>query len=698
MFQTQEDGQARSSLKDRFKLLRLREEAGITNLDELQNNGGGGLVSPPAKKTGRTSSFNFSFGRRKVEDAEGGVAVEGAADSGSPSPVKSIQSGSISTHVKAAGPQAGPASESSPPVDWDLWQSVVYEGPAAVARTSPDELTAAIASGIPSVIRGVVWQALAQSKSENLEAVYKELVNRGTDKEDTFRPFDARTPSFIRTQGNGSVKDSMASSASSVHSDTSTPATSTATTGAAGGQAVEEEMRRPSTAAAEPEKQRKGMTDADKLVKLEKAIRRDLGARTSYSKYVMSAGLQDGLFGVCKAYALFEPEVGYAQGLNFIAMPLLFNMPEEEAFTLLVRLMSHYKLRTLFEPSMSGLHLHLYYFSRLLEDSEPALYCHLNRRGVQPQLYATQWFLTLFTYKFPLQLVLRVYDLVLNEGLSAVLKFGLCLVQRNRDTLMGMNDMSKLTTFLKERLFDVYLDKTPSANSLLESGFFGSAGGIDREVYRADTLVQDACAVEITPEMLATYTTEWEAQEAERKAREDELEFLRTSNVSLQSRVRQLEDTNEKMDGEHVAVASELVKTKIDNQMLADHNESLKGQVDGLREMVDRQPEEVEARLREEMERIMTRNVEVQNENRHLEDQLAELERELVGVKMQYAEVSWPILHLFSSSHPCSISSPSFEHACNVAEAAFKLQARLTATSRTGTDQRRLRVAEAKVG
>ena len=176
-------------------------------------------------------------------------------------------------------------------------------------------------------------------------------------------------------------------------------------------------------------------------------------------------------------------------------------MPEEEAFSLFVTLMNKYGLRDLFIQDMPGLHLHLYQFERLLEDMEPALYCHLRRKDVKPQLYATQWFLTLFAYRFPLQLVLRIYDLILSEGLEgAILKFGIVLMQKNAEALMGMNDMSTLTTFLKERLFDVYTDKAPSASSILESGFFGSTGGIDKEVYRADMLVKDAVAVKATPE------------------------------------------------------------------------------------------------------------------------------------------------------------------------------------------------------
>ena len=316
-------------------------------------------------------------------------------------------------------------------------------------------------------------------------------------------------------------------------------------------------------------------------------------------------------------------------------------MPEEEAFCLLVRLMNQYHLRDMFIQDMPGLHLHLYQFERLLEDMEPALYCHLHRKGVAPQLYATQWFLTLFAYRFPLQLVLRVYDLILSEGLEgAILKFGIALMQKNAHNLLRMNDMLGLTNFLKDRLFDVYTDQAPSANSLLESGFFGSSGaGIDKEIYRADILVQDACAVRITPEMLKAYTSEWEEKQRLERDREIELETLRSTNASLALKVRSLEERTEKSDTEHVQMASELVRTKVENQELHDNVESLSGQTGELRSMVEKQPEEVEQRLKEEMDRIMKRNIEVQNENRALEEQIADMEKTLVETKMQFAEV-----------------------------------------------------------
>lgn len=305
--------------------------------------------------------------------------------------------------------------------------------------------------------------------------------------------------------------------------------------------------------------------------------------------------------------------------------------------------MNQYHLRDLFIQDMPGLHMHLYQFERLLEDLEPALYCHLHRKQVTPHLYATQWFLTLFAYRFPLQLVLRIYDLILSEGLEAILKFGIVLMQKNAAKLLAMNDMVALTTFLKDRLFDVYIDQSPSAGSILESGFFGSSGAsIDKEVYRADQMVHDACEVKITPELLVTYKLEWQEKTRLEKEREAELENLKSNNLSLQQKVHRLEKRVEDHDTEHAALATELVRTKVENQELKDENESLNGKVTELRNVVEKQPEEVEERLKTEMDRLMKRNQEVHEDNTKLEEDMGEMEKDLVETKMKYAEVNLP--------------------------------------------------------
>ena len=320
-------------------MLRMREEAGIQSLEGQDvgspTESGGAL----AALIGRGASVGLGVGSPTsvVDEKEGGLA---GASSPLQSPVSTVPPASVVNAATnpnlapgtASGVSAGPSAMTDPaaPVDWDLWQSVVYEGPSAVARTSAEELSIAIASGIPNAIRGVVWQVLAQSKNDELEGVYRELLVRGTDKDrDHMAATNSHPPTNLSMNGSAKDKHSIASSASSTHSGHSTPAT-TATNGLTSPSHSQlgkdaESMKQLQTAMI-AERKKKAKEDAAALQKLEKVIRKDLGSRTSYSKYAVAAGLQDGLFGVCKAYALFDEGVGYAQGMNFLIMPLLFNV------------------------------------------------------------------------------------------------------------------------------------------------------------------------------------------------------------------------------------------------------------------------------------------------------------------------------------------------------------------------------------
>ncbi|KAE8392051.1 rab-GTPase-TBC domain-containing protein [Aspergillus alliaceus] len=608
---------ARNSLKDQFKMLRMRDEGQVSENDEASITSGRG-------------SFSHSAGSPPPSIPEEGENDSAVSPAASPPNLPSTVNPNLAPGT-VSGFSAS-ATDAATPVDWELWQQLVNRGPQALKGTNSEELNAAIKRGIPQTIRGVIWQVLADSRNPELEEVYRELVARGTDKE--------RSRASNGTVNGNGEKESASSSRSSMRSERSASVAHSINGFPSPAHELDPEKLAKEQVASEAARKKKEKEDGVALQKLEKTIRRDLGARTSYSRYFVSQGNQEGLFGLCKAYALYDEAVGYAQGMNFIVMPLLFNMDEVEAFTMLVKLMNQYGLREMFIHDMPGLHRSLFLFERLLEDMEPALYCHLRRRGVHPQLYATQWFLTLFAYRFPLQLVLRIYDLILEEGLeSTILKFSIAIMRRNSETLLGMKDMTPLTTFLKERLFDVYIDKQPSASSILESGFFGSSGAADKEIYRADILVQDACAVPLQPETIRAYTAEWEEKVRSEREREQELESLKHTVATQSVRIRLLEEQAEASDKEHVQLASELVHLKVENEELTDLNDALNMQVRELKIVVDKQPAEVEEKLQTEMDRIMQRNMEVQNENRSMVEQMAEMEKELVEAKMKWAEI-----------------------------------------------------------
>ncbi|KAI7878033.1 hypothetical protein K492DRAFT_209246 [Lichtheimia hyalospora FSU 10163] len=153
-----------------------------------------------------------------------------------------------------------------------------------------------------------------------------------------------------------------------------------------------------------------------------------------------------------RAYSVYDAHVGYCQGLAFLVGPLLMTMPEKDAFCVFVRLMETYDMRTMFTLNMEGLHLRLHQFSVLLAQLCPELSAHLNEHSVHPAMYASQWFLTLFAYSFPIDLVLRIYDLVFAEGaIETITRVAVAVMQKNQDILMEIHDFEKLMMYLSSR-------------------------------------------------------------------------------------------------------------------------------------------------------------------------------------------------------------------------------------------------------
>ena len=95
-------------------------------------------------------------------------------------------------------------------------------------------------------------------------------------------------------------------------------------------------------------------------------------------------------------------------------------MPEEQAFGVLVKVMHHLGLRDMFRENFEQLQLRLYQLDRLIENLLPDIWQHFTEHGIESHMYASQWFLTVFTAKFPLFLVFRVMDVFLMSGFDSI--------------------------------------------------------------------------------------------------------------------------------------------------------------------------------------------------------------------------------------------------------------------------------------
>ncbi|XP_053674762.1 rab GTPase-activating protein 1 [Anopheles nili] len=173
----------------------------------------------------------------------------------------------------------------------------------------------------------------------------------------------------------------------------------------------------------------------------ETVIQRDINRTFPAHKFFKENGGtgQENLYKVSKAYAVYDTEVGYCQGLSFIAASLLLHMPEEEAFCVLVALMYNYGLRDMYKMGFESLYLRLYQLNRLMKDQLPDLYEHFVQMGVESHMFASQWFLTLFTARFPLYFVFYILDVFLLDGIPVLFQVALTLLSVCRKDLLELD-------------------------------------------------------------------------------------------------------------------------------------------------------------------------------------------------------------------------------------------------------------------
>ncbi|KAM9710423.1 TBC1 domain family member 4 isoform 2-T2 [Menidia menidia] len=184
------------------------------------------------------------------------------------------------------------------------------------------------------------------------------------------------------------------------------------------------------------------------------AILVDLG-RTFPTHEYFSAQLGAGqlsLYNLLKAYSLLDTEVGYCQGISFVAGVLLLHMSEDQAFDMLKFLMYDLGIRRQYKPDMVSLQIQMYQLSRLLHDYHRDLYNHFEEHEICPSLYAAPWFLTLFASQFPLGFVSRIFDFLFAQGTEVIFKVALCLLNSHEGEIVECDSFESIVDYLKTTL------------------------------------------------------------------------------------------------------------------------------------------------------------------------------------------------------------------------------------------------------
>jgi len=159
---------------------------------------------------------------------------------------------------------------------------------------------------------------------------------------------------------------------------------------------------------------------------------------------------RESLHRVLHAYSNWDEEVGYCQGMNFLAGLLLTvsNGAEEESFWVLVCLMKERSLRNFYKDGFPLLQEYLRIFEEWLSGSLPALVEHFESEGLTPAAFIHQWYLRLFINCLPMDAVLIIWDGIVCSGLHVLLSVAMSLLQALQNVLMEKH-FEEILTFFK---------------------------------------------------------------------------------------------------------------------------------------------------------------------------------------------------------------------------------------------------------
>jgi hypothetical protein len=145
------------------------------------------------------------------------------------------------------------------------------------------------------------------------------------------------------------------------------------------------------------------------------------------------------LIRVLNAYAFLNPEVGYVEGMCFIAGTLLLVSEGSESETLLlfVRLMEDCGLNGFYKNGRPLLKHFDGLFKQLMEELLPDLKCHFEKEGVESSDYLMLWFLSLFAFSLPMETVLLVWDIIMCKGLPYLVLVAAALLSSVQHVLLS---------------------------------------------------------------------------------------------------------------------------------------------------------------------------------------------------------------------------------------------------------------------
>lgn len=149
---------------------------------------------------------------------------------------------------------------------------------------------------------------------------------------------------------------------------------------------------------------------------------------------------ENALRDILESFVYLRPDIGYSQGMSFLAAVLLLYIEEPaDAFASFVNMLLHKScFLHFYSMKMPEVRIYLLMHDRFMREEMPALHSHFKEHGVEADLYMINWVMSLYCGALPLDLVSRIWDVYVFDGDVAIFRTALGILKLLMPKLMSM--------------------------------------------------------------------------------------------------------------------------------------------------------------------------------------------------------------------------------------------------------------------
>ncbi len=148
---------------------------------------------------------------------------------------------------------------------------------------------------------------------------------------------------------------------------------------------------------------------------------------------------------VLEAYVCLRPDIGYVQGMSFMAAVLLLNLDCYTSFQCLANILNRKIFLEFFRMNMIQIKKYMLVLEDLILKYLPKISAQFELVKLTPDMYIVDWVLTLYSKALPLDLAMRVWDYFFFEGTTFIYRVALGILKYGAPVLETGDFESSLT-------------------------------------------------------------------------------------------------------------------------------------------------------------------------------------------------------------------------------------------------------------